>query len=78
MVTALPKYFFIILLDGFVNEGKLNMGIAAVTPIQELTKLIEENEDFKKQREAMEKALVEGQLMVEDAAFQIPRPRRKL
>jgi hypothetical protein len=65
-------------LDGFVNEGKLNMGIAAVTPIQELTKLIEENEDFKKQREAMEKALVEGQLMVEDAAFQIPRPRRKL
>jgi hypothetical protein len=54
-------------MDDFLNEGKLNSGIAMVTPIQEVTKIIMENEFFKKTRVQMEQALERGDAFVEDA-----------
>jgi hypothetical protein len=63
-------------MEDFVNESRLNTGIAAVTPVQEVAKLLIEDKDLKTKREDMEKALVEGRLMIEDAAgFETPRSR---
>ncbi len=63
-------------MDDFVNEGKMNSGIAIVTPIQEVTKVIMENDLLKKTRAAIERALEQGDGFVEDAAFSGTEPKQ--
>jgi hypothetical protein len=57
-------------IEDFMNEGKMNMGIAMVTPIQEVATIIMDNQKLKDYRRNMEEQLVKGQLMVEDSSFE--------
>ncbi len=52
-------------MDDFVNDGKMNSGIAIVTPIQEVTKVIMENVSFQKARLEMELAIERGDATME-------------
>lgn len=61
-------------LADFMNDGRMNMGIATVTPIQDVTKVLLENDDFKKLREQAEKDLAEGNLTVQDSSFRFSAP----
>ncbi len=53
-------------LDDFINDGRMNMGIASVTPIQELMSLLMKNERAEKERENMERDFADGSLMIGD------------
>ncbi len=52
-------------LKDFLNEGPLNSGIAIVTPIQEVSKIILENRVFQETREEMEQSIKDGTGFVE-------------
>ena len=60
-------------LDDFLNDGRINMGIASVTPIQEVTKILMENEALKKARQIQERQLEEEQGPTLDSGFESPR-----
>ena len=59
-------------MDDFVNEGKMNSGIAMVTPIQEAAKVIRENAAFQEVRSQVERGFERGEVIVEDSGFTYP------
>jgi hypothetical protein len=59
-------------LEDFINEGRVNMGIAMVTPIQEVTNLVMTNAKLKASRDSMEKQHEAGQMTIEDVPFKTP------
>ena len=56
-------------MDDFVQDGKMNSGIAIITPIQEVTKLLMINDQLKDLRDQMEKMFADGDLIPEDSQF---------
>jgi hypothetical protein len=65
-------------VDDFITEGRMNSGIARVTPIQEVIKVIVENPRLKKTRELVEKEFANSRLAVDDSVFgDDPRPFTK-
>ena len=61
-------------IDGFDDQGKIiNMGMAAVTPIQELAKLLMTNETFLRERENLDCGVSDGTIAVDHSARLINR-----